>query len=104
MDVKKMRLSYTDGIQTKQTTPIKDLHHISKSISSSYSTEEKVELLGRLPAFAPKPVCKFIINGRTLFGKLEHKQETNLFIRHKFGKKVVKYQIDQLQSVDILKY
>lgn len=104
MDVKKMRLPYTDGIQTKQTTPVKDLNHISKRISSYYSMEEKVELLSRLPAFAPKPVCKFIINGQTLFGKLEHKQETTLFIRHKFGKKVVKYQIDQLQSVDILKY
>ena len=104
MDVKKMRLPYTDGIQTKQTTPVKDLNHINQSISSTYSMEEKVELLGRLPAFAPKPVCKFIINGQTLFGKLEHKQETTLFIRHKFGKKVVKYQIDQLQSVDILKY
>lgn len=104
MDVKKMRLPYTDGIQTDQTISVKDVNHISKSISSSYSMEEKVELLGRLPAFAPKPVCKFIINGQTLFGKLEHKQETTLFIRHKFGKKVVKYQIDQLQSVDILKY
>ena len=100
MDIKKIRLSFKDGLQQTHIT------HNSKSVNIShlYSTEEKVEFLGRLPAFAPKPVCKFIINGRTMFGRLEHKQESNLFIRHKFGKKVIKYHIKQVQSVDILKY
>ncbi|MGM9954971.1 MAG: hypothetical protein ACI35J_03805 [Peribacillus sp.] len=103
MDVKK-RLSFTDGVQTVCEPPVKQINPTSKRLDGSYNTEELLELLGRLPAFAPKPVCKFTINGRTLFGKLEQKQESSLFIRHHFGKKVVKYHIEQLQSVVILKY
>ncbi|MFJ7752289.1 hypothetical protein ACQKGI_11840 [Peribacillus muralis] len=103
MDVKKVNLPCAVGKRTvydmKGHVPFPD-----KNISRSYSAEELVELLSRLPAFAPKPVCKFTINGRTLFGKLEHKNESNLYIRHKFGKKVVQYDMKQLQGVDILKY
>ena len=103
MDVKK-RLSFTDGVQTVCMPPVKQISPNSKRLDGSYNTEEIIELLGRLPAFAPKPVCKFIINGRTLYGKLEQKKESSLFIRHRFGKQVVKYHIEQLQSVVILKY
>ncbi|WP_285767562.1 hypothetical protein [Peribacillus sp. SI8-4] len=96
MDVKKVDLPV--GKRT-----VYDLKGHTKT-STSYSAVELVELLSRLPAFAPKPVCKFIINGRTLFGKLEYKKKSNLYIRHRFGKKVVQYDMEQLQSVDILKY
>ncbi|PJN86813.1 hypothetical protein [Bacillus sp. mrc49] len=103
MDVKKVDLPCAVGKRTvydmKGHKPFNE-----KNISTSYSAEELVELLSRLPAFAPKPVCKFIINGRTLFGKLEYKKKSDLYIRHKFGKKVVQYDMKQLQSVDILKY
>ncbi|AMM92164.1 hypothetical protein QUF81_22035 [Peribacillus simplex] len=106
MDVKKVDLPCAVGKQNihnmlKRHT---NLNLDEKKFSTSYTAEELVELLSRLPAFAPKPVCKFIINDRTLFGKLEHKKESSLFIRHKFGKKVVQYHMKQLQSVDILKY
>ncbi|MFC9596485.1 hypothetical protein ACFY5J_10065 [Peribacillus butanolivorans] len=104
MDVKKERLPCTVGKQTVHNTPKSQINLNRENFTTSFSTEEMVELLSRLPAFAPKPVCKFIINGRTMFGKLEHKKESSLFIRHKFGKKVVQYHIEQLQSVDILKY
>ncbi|CAH0209314.1 hypothetical protein SRABI96_02130 [Peribacillus sp. Bi96] len=106
MDVKKINLPCAVGKQTVHDTLKRNLklNLNEKSISTPYSAEELVELLSRLPAFAPKPVCKFIINGRTLFGKLEQKKKSSLYIRHKFGKKVVQYHIEQLQSVDILKY
>ncbi|MGE7761035.1 hypothetical protein [Peribacillus sp. NPDC097895] len=104
MDVKKINLPCAVGKQTVHDTLKRNLKLNEKSITTSYSAEELVELLSRLPAFAPKPVCKFIINGRTLFGKLEQKKKSSLYIRHKFGKKVVQYNIEQLQSVDILKY
>ena len=102
MDVKKVGLPCADGKQTIQSTLKRQINLHEKNISTSYTAEELV--LSRLPAFAPKPVCKFIINDRALFGKLEQKKESSLFIRHKFGKKVVQYQMEQLQSVDILKY
>ncbi|KRF62687.1 hypothetical protein ASG99_23475 [Bacillus sp. Soil768D1] len=104
MDVKKDRLPCTVGKQTVHNTPKSQINLNRENFTTSFSTEEMVELLSRLPAFAPKPVCKFIINGRTMFGKLEHKKESSLFIRHKYGKKVVQYHIEQLQSVNILKY
>ena len=104
MDVKKDRLPFSVGKQTVHNTLKSQVNLNRESFTNSFSTEEMVELLSRLPAFAPKPVCKFIINGRTMFGKLEHKKESSLFIRHKFGRKVVQYHIEQLQSVDILKY
>ncbi|MBO0997229.1 hypothetical protein IOC57_05550 [Bacillus sp. SD075] len=104
MDVKKVGLPCTVGKQTIHHTLKRQIIVNEKNISTSYTAEELVELLSRLPAFAPKPVCKFIINDRILFGKLEQKKESRLFIRHKFGKKVLQYQMEQLQSVDILKY
>ncbi|MDM5357658.1 hypothetical protein [Peribacillus sp. ACCC06369] len=104
MDMKKVDLPCIVGKQTIHKTLNRHINLNEKIISTSYTAEELVELLSRLPAFAPKPVCKFIINDRTLFGKLEQKKESSLFIRHKFGKKVVQYHMEQLQSVDILKY
>ncbi|MGG4267294.1 hypothetical protein [Peribacillus simplex] len=105
MDVKKVDLPCAVGKQTIHNTLKRHMKlNLNEDFRTSYTAEELVELLSRLPAFAPKPVCKFIINDRTLFGKLEHKKESSLFIRHKFGKKVVQYDMEQLQSVDILKY
>ncbi|MEW5549549.1 hypothetical protein ABGT22_06150 [Peribacillus frigoritolerans] len=104
MDMKKVGLPCAVGKQTRHNSLKRHIDLNEKDISTSFTAEELVELLSRLPAFAPKPVCKFIINDRTLFGKLEQKKESSLFIRHKFGKKVVQYQMEQLQSVDILKY
>jgi hypothetical protein len=103
MNFKKDSLSYALEKQTVHNT-LNGPKDLVKPCSNSYSTEEMVELMSRLPAFAPKPVCKFVINGHTMFGKLEHKKESCIYIRHKFGKKVVKYHIEQLQSIDILKY
>ncbi|MET1177669.1 hypothetical protein ABG775_06795 [Peribacillus simplex] len=104
MDVKKVGMPSAVGKQTIHNPLKRHIDCTERNISTSYTAEELVELLSRLPAFAPKPVCKFIINDRTLFGKLEQKKESSLFIRHKFGKKVVQYNMEQLQSVDILKY
>ncbi|MGE7183252.1 hypothetical protein ACQKKK_04450 [Peribacillus sp. NPDC006672] len=104
MNMKKVDLPCAVGKQTIHNTLKRHMKLNEENFSTSYTAEELVELLSRLPAFAPKPVCKFIINDRTLFGKLEHKKESSLFIRHKFGKKVVQYHMEQLQSVDILKY
>ncbi|MFD9624686.1 hypothetical protein [Peribacillus muralis] len=103
MDVKKVDLPCAVGNRSVYDMKCHKQFNEKKS-STSYSAEELVELLSRLPAFAPKPVCKFIINGHTLFGKLELKKESSLYIRHKFGKKVVQYRMEQLQSVHILKY
>lgn len=74
MDVKKVGLPCAVGKQTIHNTLKRQINLNEKNISTSYTAEELVELLSRLPAFAPKPVCKFIINDRTLFGKLEQKK------------------------------
>ena len=58
--------------------------------TAQFSVEELVEFLVRLPAFARKPVCKFKIDGQFIVGRLVHKQNSILYIKHRFGKKAIR--------------
>jgi hypothetical protein len=66
--------------------------------------EEKIELLSKLPSYAPKPVCQFTINGIKLVGRLEKKNKTDVFIRHHYGKKVMKYHLSEFEDVTIIHF
>ena len=89
MDGKIENLSVTDQAQTAENI-------------TQFSVQELVEFLVRLPAFARKPVCKFKIDGQFIVGRLVHKQNTILYIKHRFGKKAIAYKMEQLQAIEIL--
>ena len=90
MDGNKENPSFTDQAQTVEIK------------TAQFSVEELVEFLVRLPAFARKPVCKFKIDGQPIVGRLVHKQNSILFIKHHFGKKAIPYKMEQLQAIEIL--
>ena len=100
MDVKDKQLS---DINREQYLQSYRFDHIHES-PHSYSAEDMLVLMAKLPRFAPKPVCRFLIDGRVMFGKLECKKESFLYIRHIFGKKAVKYHKKQVQFLNILRY
>ena len=100
MDVKGERLLDKKSEPSKQSYRFDHIH----GSPGPYSAEDMLELMAKLPAFAPKPYCRFLIDGRVMFGKLECKKESFLYIRHIFGKKAVKYHKEQIQSVNILRY
>ena len=90
MDGNKEKLSVTDQTQTVEMN------------SETFSVKELVEFIVRLPAFARKPVCKFTIDGQSIVGRLVHKQNSILYIKHRFGKKAIPYKMEQLQAVEII--
>ena len=77
MDVKGKQLL---DIKPEQNISRYRFDHIHES-PGSYSAEDMLVLMARLPGFAPKPVCKFLIDGRVMFGKLECKKVTNCKIK-----------------------
>lgn len=90
MDGDKDNFSVTDYPQTVEMKTTK------------FNVEELIEFIVRLPAFARKPVCKFKIDGQFIVGRLVHKQNSILYIKHRFGKKAIPYKMEQLQSVEII--
>ncbi|AZV41788.1 hypothetical protein [Peribacillus asahii] len=90
MDGNKESSSVTDGVQTVNTK------------QQRFSNEEMIELLLRLSKYARQPVCKFTIEGQVLVGRLVHKQQSTIFIKHRFGKKAIPYKMENLQAIDIL--
>lgn len=91
MSGNKEDFSVTDGVQTVNTK------------QQRFSTEETIELLLRLSKYARQPVCKFTMDDRVLVGRLVHKQQSTLFIKHRFGKKAIPYKMEKLQAIDILR-
>ena len=90
MDGNKENFSVTDQAQTVEIN------------TAQFSVEEIIEFLVRLPAFARKPVCKFQIDGEFIIGRLVQKQNSNLYIKHRFGKKAIPYKMEELQAVEII--
>lgn len=73
-----------------------------KMNTEQFSVEELIDFIVRLPAFARKPVCKFNIDGQSIIGRLVHKQNSILYIKHRFGKKAIPYKMEDLQAVEII--
>jgi hypothetical protein len=90
MDGNKENFSVTDQTQTVEMN------------TTQFSVEEIVDFLVRLPAFARKPVCKFQIEDQSIVGRLVHKRDSILYIKHHFGKKAVPYKMEHLQAIEIL--
>ncbi|WP_141770016.1 hypothetical protein [Bacillus sp. OV322] len=74
------------------------------SVKNALSQEILLEKLVKLPAFAPKPVCRFTFNGKAVIGRLEKRTDSILFIRHQFGRKMTEYPERLLENISILKY
>lgn len=90
MDGNMEKFSVTDRAQTVNINSVQ------------FSVEEIIDFLVRLPAFARKPVCKFHIDGQSIIGRLVHKQNSILYIKHRFGKKSIPYKMEDLQAVEII--
>ncbi len=90
MDGNKENFSVTDQTQTVEMN------------ATQFSVAEIVDFLVRLPVFARKPVCKFKIDDQFIVGKLVHKRDSTLYIKHHFGKRAVPYKMEQLQAIEIL--
>lgn len=67
-----------------------------------FSTKEIIELIERLPPFAPRPVCRLRINGKVLVGRVIGKEQSKLIIKHRFGKKAISYNIGNLEAIEII--
>lgn len=86
----------------KDNFPVTDHPQTVEMKKAKFNVEELIEFIVRLPAFARKPVCKFKIDGQFIVGRLVHKQDSILYIKHRFGKKAIPYKMEQLQSVEII--
>lgn len=62
----------------------------------------KLEMLGRLPSYGPRPLCRFTHNGLTFIGRFESKKNDFVYMRHGYGKKVVKYTIKEIESLSVI--
>lgn len=71
---------------------------------SEMNALERISLLARLPVFAPKPVCEFMINGSPMIGRFEKTEKSLVYLRVFFSRKPVQFPIGQIQSVKVIKY
>lgn len=62
----------------------------------------QLEILARLPIYGPKPLCRFTHNGMTFIGRFESTKNDFVYIRHKYGKRVVRYTIKELESFAVI--
>lgn len=86
----------------KENFSVTEQAQIVEMKAAQFSVEELVEFLVRLPAFARRPVCKFKMDGQSIVGRVVKKQNSILYIKHRYGKKAIPYNLEQIQAIEIL--
>ncbi|PLS16002.1 hypothetical protein CVD28_18280, partial [Bacillus sp. M6-12] len=90
----------TSGAQGKV---ISDKVPMKKQKKMSEMTKgEMIEYLAKFPPIVPKPYCEFRINGKVIRGQLEKKTGEMVFIKQGYGKRPIKCDIRQIETVAIL--
>ena len=89
-------------LKSKEATLSVKQIRIKTPISRYREAMVQLEMLARLSRFGPRPLCRFTHNGSTYIGRFESKTKNFVYMRHGYGKKVVKYTIDKLETLSVI--
>ena len=89
-------------LKSKEATLSVKQIRIKTPISRYKEAMVLLDMLARLPSFGPRPLCRFTHLGSTYIGRFESKTKDCVYIRHGYGKKVVKYTIEELEELSVI--
>lgn len=67
------------------------------------SKEELIRYLAEIPSLMPRPVCEFTVDGKKLRGAVEKLKGDYVYIKVAFGKKWLKYTMQQIKDIKVIR-